>query len=193
MKTYTYRIEPMKYADDPTETSDYLSFLVCTTRGRYADDRNDGLLSDLCYDNAHRMKAEDRDAVNDGDYTTEELVSLVEKYNLGIVEERSTQYQTWCAIIPYPTVKKEYGHVSRKTKDLAHGCARAELDEFVGYLNGEVYGWIVDSEDEEHIDSVWGYYGDAGYRMAEEDAEEQIAYLEKKDHERTTSQRYAYA
>lgn len=193
MNTYTYEIVHDTDASDPSAWSEYLSFLICTTRGRYADDRNYTKIRHLCEGNTHRMKAEDSDAVEQDYLSVEEYVYLVKRYNLGIVEERSTQYQSWAAIIPYPTVKKEYGHTNRKTKENAQSCARAELAEFIAWLEGECYGWIVSSDEEDHIDSCWGYYGDDGYKMAEEDAISQIAWLEERDRKSHTSKEYAYA
>lgn len=37
--------------------------------------------------------------------------------------------------------------------------ARDFLETYTAWCNGECYGWSIEDEDGEHIDSCWGYYG----------------------------------
>lgn len=49
--------------------------------------------------------------------------------------------------------------------------ARAEIEEYSAWANGEVYGWVAVDPDGETIESVWGYI------MADSDATEQAEYM----------------
>jgi len=58
-------------------------------------------------------------------------------------------------------VLKEYSSKTL-TDDLrkkVEGVLRAEVEEFDQYLRGEVYGFTVLDEKEQHFDSCWGFYG----------------------------------
>lgn len=44
---------------------------------------------------------------------------------------------------------------------------RGEVEIYDQYLRGEVYGFIVEDDDGEHIDSCWGFYGDTDYPLKE--------------------------
>lgn len=73
-------------------------------------------------------------------------------------------------------IRKEYG-VTRVSKQLRQKVAdylRAEVKTYDQYLTGEVYGYEVTGEDEEFIDSCWGFYG-------EYDAEDYSVLTEARD------------
>lgn len=38
-------------------------------------------------------------------------------------------------------------------------CLEAELTEFRQYLEGDVYGYVIEDSKGEHVDSCWGFYG----------------------------------
>lgn len=42
--------------------------------------------------------------------------------------------------------------------------------------NGEAYGYVVKDEDDEIVDSCWGFYGESGRKVAIEDAESYISW-----------------
>ena len=44
---------------------------------------------------------------------------------------------------------------------------KSSLDSCQAILDGEVYGFIVSSDDDDHIESCWGFIGDAEYCMSE--------------------------
>lgn len=46
-----------------------------------------------------------------------------------------------------------------KSKDKARDMARGKIDEWNQYLSGDVWGYIVEDENGNHIDSCWGFYG----------------------------------
>lgn len=48
--------------------------------------------------------------------------------------------------------------MTKKVREAAIKCLIGEVETFNMYLNGEVYGWIVEVDGEE-VDSCWGCYG----------------------------------
>lgn len=53
--------------------------------------------------------------------------------------------------------KREFGFDS--DEDVL-GALRAHVKLHDAYLTGEVYGWVVEDAEGNHLDSCWGYYGD---------------------------------
>lgn len=49
---------------------------------------------------------------------------------------------------------------SWKDKGKAKEAAQSLLETWNEYLSGSVWGFIIEDEDGEHIDSCWGFYGD---------------------------------
>ena len=63
------------------------------------------------------------------------------------------------------TMLREWGnkkskHLSKKTRDAARACLVAETENYADYLEGNCYGFQVEDEDGEHLDSCWGFLGD---------------------------------
>ena len=67
------------------------------------------------------------------------------------------------------TVKKEYGDLSKESIEKATKHLEGEVETYDQYLRGEVYAWHIvrktkcsqcGDENEETIDSCYGYYGD---------------------------------
>lgn len=58
-------------------------------------------------------------------------------------------------------VRNEYSvkRVSKKTREQAIECLTGEVKTYDEFLTGQVYGFIVEDEDGEEIDSCWGFYG----------------------------------
>lgn len=66
---------------------------------------------------------------------------------------------------------------------------RGEVEEYDKYLTGDVWGFIVEDESGEHLDSCWGFYGEEYCRQEGEDAlkwwethikeENELQYLEE--------------
>lgn len=52
--------------------------------------------------------------------------------------------------------RKEFG---RKWRQKARGCMESEVKLFDTYLRGEIYGYVIEDEQGEHVDSCWGYFG----------------------------------
>ena len=69
------------------------------------------------------------------------------------------------------TIIKEYGEFD-KEKD--------EVAVYNQYLQGDVWGYIVENEDGEHLDSCWGFYG---YEYAKEEGKRQLEWEVKNFHD----------
>lgn len=67
---------------------------------------------------------------------------------------------------------KEYGVkiATQDAKRKAEKVLRAEVDEYGQYLSGDVWGYVVEDDDGEHIDSCWGFYGRAAAEEAGREA-----------------------
>jgi len=66
----------------------------------------------------------------------------------------------------------------RIEQDTHPGNPREEYDQ---YLRCEVYGYIIEDEDGNHVDSCWGYYG--GEEYARSVGESQLECFIHKDRE----------
>jgi hypothetical protein len=58
--------------------------------------------------------------------------------------------------------KKQLGikRFTKKQQQNIYGYLEGEIETFDDYLTGNVYGFIVENEEGEEIDSCWGFYGD---------------------------------
>lgn len=57
-------------------------------------------------------------------------------------------------------IRKEYGvrHITRKIIEKAKDVLKGEVSELGHWINGEVYGYVVEDEKGDHVHSCWGYY-----------------------------------
>lgn len=76
-------------------------------------------------------------------------------------------YWAGVAYVTYAELREEYKRtrVTKTTRELAIKILSAELEAYNDYVEGRVYGYIVDSPAEEDVASCWGFYG----RDADED------------------------
>lgn len=74
---------------------------------------------------------------------------------------------------------KEFGRklISKKLRIRIQDVLRGEVETFNQWLQGDVYGIVIERDGEE-IDSVWGCYGS---KYAEDEAQEQLRYYAKKE------------
>lgn len=76
-------------------------------------------------------------------------------------------------------VRAEYSvkRISKKTLALVTKCLQQEVTTYDEFLTGQVYGYVVEDENGEHIDSCFGFYGGVAYAMSEgvDAAKHQIA------------------
>ncbi len=59
-------------------------------------------------------------------------------------------------------IRREYKvkRISEKTLNKALDVLQGEVDVYDQYLRGAIYGYVIEDEQGEHIDSCWGFYGD---------------------------------
>lgn len=57
-------------------------------------------------------------------------------------------------------IKEEYGNSGKRNMEKARQLLLSEIKTYDDYLTGQVYGYIIEDEEGEHIDSCWGYYGE---------------------------------
>ena len=67
-------------------------------------------------------------------------------------------------------VRREYSvkRISQKTLERALGVLESEVEIYDQYLTGQVFGYVVENEAGEHLDSCWGFYGDPADYMTPE-------------------------
>ena len=53
--------------------------------------------------------------------------------------------------------------VTKKVKEWAKKYLDATISEYNSYIRGECFGYVVENEDGEHLDSCWGFIGDIDY------------------------------
>ena len=58
-------------------------------------------------------------------------------------------------------VRKEWKvqRISPKLRAQVENILRGEVETYGAYLNGNVYGYVAEDQDGEHLDSCWGFYG----------------------------------
>ena len=73
-------------------------------------------------------------------------------------------------------VRKDWGWkaITKKRSEQILRSLEGEIETFDSYCKGEVYGFVVEDEEGEHIDSCYGYYGDDGMKDAISDAKDTI-------------------
>lgn len=72
-------------------------------------------------------------------------------------------------------VRKEYNckRISKATLRKVIALLNAEVEEYDSYLTGDVWGYVIEDENEEVLDSCWGFYG---YQYCKDEAKEQAEW-----------------
>lgn len=63
-------------------------------------------------------------------------------------------------------LKREYGKQPVPVADVIE-ILKGEVSTYSQYLNGDVYGYVVEDESGEHLDSCWGFIGELDYALTE--------------------------
>lgn len=79
--------------------------------------------------------------------------------------------------LPREKAKKEYGKLTKKNLKNAKEVLEGEVDTYDEYLGGQVYGFVIEDENEEEIESLWGIFG---LNYAKQEAREQAEALAKR-------------
>lgn len=58
-------------------------------------------------------------------------------------------------------IRKEYNvkRISPSIREKVLSCLQSEVNEYNQYIQGDIYGFVIENESGEHLDSCWGYYG----------------------------------
>ena len=70
--------------------------------------------------------------------------------------------------------------LSKKLLKRVEEVLRGEVKTYDQYLTGDVWGYIIEDDDGEHLDSCWGFYG---HDYCEQEAQEALAYLQREEDE----------
>jgi hypothetical protein len=80
-------------------------------------------------------------------------------------------------------LREEYSkkRISKKTLELAEKVLMGEVETYDQYLTGDVWGYIIENDDDDHIESCWGFFG---YDYCKEEAEGIVDHMVKNNEER---------
>ena len=53
--------------------------------------------------------------------------------------------------------------ITKEIRERVNKYLNASIEEYDNYLRGSVYGYVIEDENEEHVDSCWGFNGDLDY------------------------------
>lgn len=88
-------------------------------------------------------------------------------------------------------IRKEYNwkYITHKRINQVEEYLRNEVKTYDDYLTGNVYGYVIKDQNDEHVESCWGFYGDYEDGLLSE-AEGMVKYLQdEKDKQRRLLQR----
>lgn len=164
MKTFSFEIAQDEYVNNPRDEFDHISTFYGPKNSHYSV----GGKKDY---EVEKYLLENR------------IIRL--RREKAIIVEFSSNAGTCYAVVERDQLQDEYlkhGYSMRKALYWARKCAEGEINEFLAWENGEVYGYIVkDDETSETLDSCWGFYGDDGRKAAEEEAKSMIKYYEEEE------------
>lgn len=105
-------------------------------------------------------------------------IALYFDRNAGRITDWDTRYIGIYAVSKEDVIKCYGGKIiTQKKKELALQVLAGEISTYEDYVNGNVYGWEVNTPEG---DSCWGYYGDEGIEDAIECAKDSIdSYLSR--------------
>jgi len=80
--------------------------------------------------------------------------------------------------LTYEEIRKEMDKLNLTKKDIerAKALLESEVKIYDSYLRGEVFGWVISNEIEDHINSCWGYYGTGEIEHMVSEAKNAIDY-----------------
>ena len=162
MKTFTYEIEQDTDAGNPRDEFDNLSRFLCPSNNHYTT----GGKTDLEFH-----------PDSDGG----ENLRNLRREKAVIVEFHNPNVGACYAFVNRGKLKKEYldfGYTMRQALYHARQCAKGEIETYLAWANGEVYGYIVKDENGKTLDSCWGFYG---RDEAEKQAKSMIEYYQDQE------------
>ena len=102
------------------------------------------------------------------DINKDQLIGIIDKYakDLVVYEWSSTGYSQGDYVEGVAFMTKEMADKNlfvengKDWKEVAKEAMDAGSKSIGAWMWGDVYGWVVEDEEGDHIDSCWGYYGD---------------------------------
>lgn len=82
--------------------------------------------------------------------------------------------------------RKEYGKLTKKNLEDARKVLEGEVETYDQYLGGQIYGYVIEDENEEELDAVWGFYG---LDYVKEEARRAAEALQKKEKKKMSGTR----
>lgn len=105
------------------------------------------------------MDADDFDDLDDG-----ELVEIIASRAVILPVDLGPHGDGWI-YVEHSRIAQEYGSDTPENRDLARRCLEHEIETFRRYLDGMVYGYVVEDDTGEQIASCWGYYDENDARV----------------------------
>lgn len=86
--------------------------------------------------------------------------------------------------VSHEDIKKEFnvGRLTKKILERAEKILRDEVSNYDDYLTGQVYGFVIENQHEEELDSCWGFLGD--YKYCLENAKSQADFFAREIEEK---------
>jgi len=94
--------------------------------------------------------------------------------------------QVGIIFVTYENIKKEYNckRITKKIRETVLRVLEGEVKTFDQYLTGEVFGFTIEDQNGDQIDSCWGYYGYDSIKDIIEECKGTIDYdIERKEKE----------
>lgn len=82
----------------------------------------------------------------------------------GVFEAMDSQRWDWGQVgfiyVLKSKVRKEYGkRITKKVREKVLACLQAEVETYNQFMTGDVYGFVLEDKQGEHLDSCWGFFG----------------------------------
>lgn len=70
--------------------------------------------------------------------------------------------QVGVILVTYEKLRKEYStkKITKAIKEKALGVLQREVKTYDDFLTGNVWGYVVETKEGEHLESCWGFFGD---------------------------------
>jgi hypothetical protein len=171
-----YRIEQDHDPMNPREEFDHLGVMVCFHRRYTLGDEHDYEAAD--YEGWDEVVK----AIQDEEKPV--VVLPLYLYDHGGITMRTGSFscpwdsgQVGFIFARREDVLKEYGkkRISKKLRDEVTKRLEAEVKEYDQYLTGDVWGYIIEDDHGEELDSCWGFFG---HDYCEEEAKAQLEYYD---------------
>lgn len=156
---HTIKIKYDECPENPRTEHDNITEIHCRQSRYY--------LGEHAHSDTEEMIAEEKKAKRQGDFVLKVFAYIhsgvalsLESFG-GKLPQGHAEFDSGCSgyiIIRREKMLKEFGarRWTKKLREKAYELCKGELEEFAQYINGEVYGYVID--DNEH--SCWGYYSD---------------------------------